>query len=70
MIYETRKNACSARAQCEYLVRFPTGYLDRLHGYQQKSSMTLYLLNVIFTFKFAVKGLKIGPNLHSQDDVI
>ena len=62
--YETNKNVCCAHAHCECLVRFTTGYLDRVHGYQQKSSMTLYLLNVIFTFKLTLKGLNFGPNLH------
>ena len=70
MRYETKKNDCCAHAHSECLVRFMTGYLDRVHGYQQKSTMTLYLLNVIFTFKIVVKCLKFGPNLHSQDDVI
>ena len=32
--------------------------------------MTLYLLNVIFTFKLTLLGFNFGPNLHSQDDVI
>ena len=68
--YETKKNYCCAHAHYECFVRFTMGDLDRVHWYEQKSSMTLYLLNVIFTFKIAVKGLKFGPNLHSQDDVI
>ena len=58
--YETKKNACCAHAHCECLVRFTTGYLGRVHGYQQKPSMTLYILNVIFTFKIAVKDFKCG----------
>ena len=44
---------------------FMTAYLNRVHGNEQKPTMTLYLLNIIFTFKLAFKGLKSGPNLHS-----
>ena len=58
--YETKENACCAHAQCECLARFMTEYLDRVLWYQQKSTMSLYLLNVIFTFKIAVKDFKCG----------
>ena len=37
-----------------------TEYLDRVLWYQQKSTMSLYLLNVIFTFKSAVIDFKCG----------
>ena len=52
------------------VARIMTAYFERAHGYEQESTMTLYILNVIFTFKLTVKGLNFGPNLHSQVDVI
>ena len=47
--------------------RIWTEYMGK---YEQESTTTLNVLNVIFTFKLTFKGLKVGPNLHSQDDVI
>ena len=56
--YETMKNSDCAHAHFECLSRLMAAYLDRAqkcHGYERKQMMTLYLLNVIFTFKIAVK---------------
>ena len=58
--YERIKNSACAHAQYGCLSRIWSAYLDTAHGYEQKSMMTLYLLNVIFTFKIAVKDFKCG----------
>ena len=68
--YETKRNSHCAHAHYECLAKLITAYLDGVHGYQQKSTMTLCLLNVIFTFKLTLKDLNFGPYLHNQDDVI
>ena len=68
--YETKKNSACAHAHYECLAKFMMAYLDRVHGYERKTILTLYLLNVIFTFKLILEDLKLCPYLHNQDDVI